>query len=246
MRPRNTLILVVHLGINIVVVVWIGIGIIVLLIGRQAGVRRLPPCHGVGDVRAVVTAVGLLLTVARCRLQDLRWVVPRGRVGCERRPRLLRIRRHRVLRRRLRSRRWLHPRSEMRWHSSHASVHGIHIIIGRLSLQSRRTVHAVGGRDGSTVLRSLRSWRSAVNRIVVLIVGASRTLTGQASSCCERCRSRRFRLFDSTGVMVLVSSQCSATSERLLTIGIRALVWSLARVNAPVPCERARITKRLQ
>lgn len=46
--------------------------------------------------------------------------------------------------------------------------------------------------------------------------------------------------------MILVACECRPTSKGLLAVGIRAFVWSLARVYPPVPSQGARITERLE
>ena len=65
-RSLHALLLVgvVHLrSVDVVVVIWIWVRVIVLLIAWQTIVWRLPTRHGVGDVRAVVAAIGLVTAV---------------------------------------------------------------------------------------------------------------------------------------------------------------------------------------
>lgn len=60
-------------------------------------------------------------------------------------------------------------------------------------------------------------------------LAAGRCLSSLGSkSCC----SRGSCLLDRTSVMILVTRQGCAASESLLTVGIRALVWSLAGMDA--------------
>lgn len=51
--------------------------------------------------------------------------------------------------------------------------------------------------------------------------------------------------FDGPSVVVLVACQRRAAREGLLTVGIRAFVGSLARVNAAMPGQRRRVAKGL-
>ena len=151
MRSWHSLLLVgVHLsGTNIVVVVGIWIGVVVLLVAWQTIVRRLPACHSIRDVRAVAAAGGLLLAIVGCGFQDLRWIVPGGWIRGKGRSLLLPVGWQRILSWRLGSRRGLHPGSKMRWYSSHASVHSIHVVVRGLSLQRWCAVYAIRWRNGS-------------------------------------------------------------------------------------------------
>lgn len=57
----------------------------------------------------------------------------------------------------------------------------------------------------------------------------------RASCQCLASRSRGF--LDRSRVVVLMPRQRSAACEGLLTVGVRAFVRSLARVDASVPCQ---------
>ena len=136
-RSLHALLLIVHLSrlVNVISTIWIGISVIVLLVASDASMWRLPACHGASNMWAVVAAVTLLLPVISGRFEDLRWVVTRRWIRGERRSvLLLAVGRHWVLSWRLRSWRRLHLRAEVSWNSSHAAVHGVHVIIRSLSL----------------------------------------------------------------------------------------------------------------
>jgi hypothetical protein len=53
-------------------------------------------------------------------------------------------------------------------------------------------------------------------------------------------------LFNRTGVVILVSSQCRTARECLLTVGVRAFIGALSGVNTTMSCQRGRVTERLQ
>lgn len=230
--------LIVQLRVNVVTVV-LGIRIVRLLIAIEAVVRRLPSERGV-HVRAIVAAA-IRLSIARGRLENLRRVVARRWVGSQRRTRLrIAGRNVRILRRRLRARRWLQLITHVR-RNTHASIHGTHVEVGCLPLQRCHAIEA--DRWGSIGVLTHR--RLAIRGEIILFVGSLATLTRHRCSRSQGGGCGGFRLFDGSGVMILMSCQGGAASERLLTISVGAFVWALARVDAAVARKGAGITKRL-
>ncbi len=73
-------------------------------------------------------------------------------------------------------------------------------------------------------------------------LSASRRLTGTTS---ERLGGSPSCLFDSAGVVVLMSRESGTSGKGLLAVGKGALVRSLARVDPTMPGQRAAITEGL-
>lgn len=79
---------------------------------------------------------------------------------------------------------------------------------------------------------------------VVIDVGAGGA-DGSSRTRCQGGGGGGGGLFDGAGVVVLVASQSGATGEGLLAVGVGALVWALAGVDASMAGQRAGITKGL-
>lgn len=90
------------------------------------------------------------------------------------------------------------------------------------------------GRHGRSMVRVLLPIRSGTT--APLAAGAGRQRRGR----------RGGRFLDGSRVVVLVAGQGGAAGEGLLAVGVGTFVWSLPRMDATMPCERGRITERLQ
>lgn len=181
MWSLHCLLLVVHRrrSTHSVLSVRIRIAVVRRLVAVHAMVRRLPS-HA-GHVGAIVSAPWLLLTISGRRLQDLRWVVTRRRVGRERGPLSLSVDGQRILHGRLRSRRRLHVCPHVSWHSSHVAIHG-QIVVGALPVKrSWQTINSHSWRSRRRPIRKLRHRRLAISR-VVFVIRPSRALVGHRRS----------------------------------------------------------------
>lgn len=145
----RALLVVVHLSRRVDTVAAISVCVVVLrllAIRGQAVMGRLPT-HGLAHVRAVGGAAMLLLSMrSRRRLENLRRVVARRRVGGERRALAGAIDRHLILRGRTRAGRGRHLTTKVSGHSGHAVVHGLHVVVRSLPLHVRDTRHGRAGR----------------------------------------------------------------------------------------------------
>jgi hypothetical protein len=143
---------------------------------------------------------------------------------------------------RLRSQCWRRTRARLRHLVAHVRryIHATHVcIVSSLTVHARNNTsrHSVSGRERHvTVAR-----RGSIHRRGVLRVVATIRASGPAwcrSTRCKGSSSSGGSLFHRASVVVLVAGQGSATRESLLTIGIRALIWSLARMNATMSRKR--------
>lgn len=108
--------------------------------------------------------------------------------------------------------------------------------VGRHASSRRKREGAITRRRGAHLgigLRELVSIRAACP-------AGSRGAGGECSS------SGGSGLLDSSGVVILMAGQGGATRESLLAVGIRALVRPFSRMDAAMPCQRARITEGLR
>lgn len=116
-------------------------------------------------------------------------------------------------------------------------------------LHAISTRHLSTGRHGHVSLTGRRSRDGGSVVGDVIAFGVSRTSRGRSSvvRISGECLSGLpCGLLNSTGVVVLVTSQSGTASEGLLTCGVRALVRPLTRMNAAVPRQRTGITEGLQ
>jgi hypothetical protein len=244
-RPLRGCLLVIHRRRSHVtkLAVRVRIGIVTARLSRDGAVRRLP-AHLAAHMRAVAAASRRLLAVGRWRLQDLRRIVPRRRIGGEGRPRRrLRTVGHLVLSRRLRARRWLNLAAHVR-RNSHATIrHGLHVVVRGLPLELRHTVHTNSRRYRRWSI-GLRHRRLAICAVLIFVVRPSRSC-GLYRTRSQGSSSGSFRLFNGAGVVILVTREGGAACESLLAVRIRALVWALARMNTAMACKRARVAKGL-
>lgn len=119
-------------------------------------------------------------------------------------------------------------------------------IIGGLTVHSGDDAsrHAIGGGEGhGAVIRRGCVQGGCGFREVPAIRATSPA--GCASTRSKGSSCGGGSLLNSASVMVLVTSQSGATRESLLTIGVRALVGSLARMDAAMASQGARVTERL-
>lgn len=135
-----------------------------------------------------------------------------------------------------------------RGRSSRASLRKVSTNMGR----NRSAAHVVIG-TRHVQRREVTSWRDRMMRRRGSRVYRHRTVLREHPLADSRPLlilseigfGLRRGLFDRTRVMVLVTSQCSATSESLLAVRIGTLVRPFPGVNSAVPGQRRRIAKRL-
>ena len=196
-------------------------------------------------MRASISAVGTsrLVVVGRRRgLKDRRGAICTG-VGCDGGARAAHVGgiRLRSKRRRCSGAGLGHLMTHVRWDVDAAHVGVVRALAVKTGHPTCR--HSVGRRERQRAVVGRRSaQRGSCLGIVTAIRAASparsRSTRGKRSGCSSG-------LLNSAGVMVLVTCQSSASRERLLAVGIGALVWALARVDTAMARQRARITKGL-
>lgn len=248
--PGHVRVAVVHVGgRGTVVRLRVCVRVVAARGGHVLLSRRLP-AH-VAHVRAAVSATGLLLRLllllrlssARGRLEDRGRSVASG-VRSDRRPRLgadrgvgLRGQGGRGARAGL-----LHLGAQVRRH-----VGILHVCeIRNLAVHGRHDRHAGSRRHGERAV--VRGWsrkrRSGLRVVVCIRANRTRRLLGRARS--QSGSSGRRGLLHRTGVVVLVARESRPTSERLLAVGVGALVGALARVDATVTRKRTGIGEGLK
>lgn len=90
--------------------------------------------------------------------------------------------------------------------------------------------------------------RRMVGRLVTIgarLPGRSDGPYGVRCTSCKCLRGRPCCVFDRSRVVILVPGQGCPSGERLLAIRVRAFVGSLARMNSPMPRQRAGVTEGL-
>lgn len=85
-------------------------------------------------------------------------------------------------------------------------------------------------------------WRLVLRVFFTIRARSTRLHRGARS---QGCSSGSSRFFDGAGVVVLVTRQSCATRKSLLTVGVGALVGSLARVDSAMTRKRGRVTEGL-
>jgi hypothetical protein len=149
----------------------------------------------------------------------------------------------------LRGQRRRRTRAGLRHFIAHVrrNVHAAHVcVVCGLTVHARDHAcrHSVSRRERQVAVarRGCVQWR-CILRVVATV----------RATCSARCSGTRGKgssssggsLFDRAGVVVLVASQCGATRERLLAVGVWALVRAFSRVNATMSREGTRVAKRL-
>lgn len=129
--------------------------------------------------------------------------------------------------------------AQMRWKSA-ALCH----VLSKVRLVS---AEAVGSREvhgrrhhGVLVRRWCRQGRALIGHVVA--VGASLTSVLNPGSC-KCCRGSRRSLFDSPGVLVLMTCEGGTPRKGLLTIGVGALVRTSSRMSSSVSSQGAAVTE---
>lgn len=117
-------------------------------------------------------------------------------------------------------------------------------VLGEVRLVS---AEAVGSREvhgrrhhGVLVRRRCCQRRTLIGHVIT--VGASLASVLNPGSC-KCCRSSRCSLFDSTGVLVLMTCESSAPRKGLLAISVRALVRTSPRMSSSVSGQGAAVAE---